>query len=150
MSRDDDAQVELVARECLANKVRLLNRAVTAVYDEALRPFALTIGQMSMLVTVAREERASPAGLGRLLHMEKSTLSRNVDRMRVRGWLTVAPTDDGRTTELRVTPSGRGLLRRVHPAWSKAQRRAAAMLGAHGVRGIIRAVAMVAERRERA
>ena len=82
-----DDRIETVAREYIANKVRLLNRAVTAVYDEALRPHGLKISQMSVLVTVARMDGASPGAVGRTLHMEKSTLSRNVDRMRARGWL---------------------------------------------------------------
>ena len=42
--------IETVARECIANKVRLLNRAVTAIYDETLRPHGLKISQMSVLV----------------------------------------------------------------------------------------------------
>jgi len=152
MSRGrDDALIEAVARECIANKVRVLNRAVTAIYDEALRPHGLRISQMSVLVVVSKMGRASPGAVGRMLHMEKSTLSRNVDRMRARGWLEVAPVENGRTTELRVTARGRGLLRRVHPAWDRAQQRAAEMLGGQGVRGITRNVALVAQaRRERA
>ena len=140
----------MVAGECIANKVRLLNRAVTAIYDEALRPHGVKIGQMTVLVTVSKMGSASPGAVGRMLHMEKSTLSRNVDRMRARGWLEALPTEDGRTTELRVTARGRRLLREVHPAWTRAQRRAGEMLGDQGVRGIARTVALVAQaRRER-
>ena len=135
--------IETVARECIANKIRLLNRAVTAVYDEALRPHGLKISQMSVLVTVSRMESASPGAVARMLHLEKSTLSRNVDRMWARGWLEAVPTGDGRASELRVTPRGRRLLREAHPAWSRAQRRAAAMLGDFGVRGIARTVALL-------
>jgi DNA-binding MarR family transcriptional regulator len=143
--RDD--RIEAVGRECIANKVRLLNRAVTAIYDEALRPHGLKISQMSVLVTVSILGRASPGAVGRRLHMEKSTLSRNLDRMRARGWLDVAATEDGRATELFVTAAGRRLLRRVHRAWSTAQQRAAEMLGEPGVRGIARTVAALTERR---
>jgi DNA-binding MarR family transcriptional regulator len=145
--KGDDALIETVARECIANKVRLLNRAVTAIYDEALRPHGLKISQMSVLVTVSRMGSASPGAVGRVLHMEKSTLSRNVDRMRARGWLEAAPTADGRATELRVTDTGRGLLRQVHPAWDRAQRRAAEVLGDQGVRGIARTVGLLAKAR---
>jgi DNA-binding MarR family transcriptional regulator len=143
----DDALIETVARECIANKVRLLNRAVSAVYDEALRPHGLKISQMSVLVTVSKLGKASPGAIGRMLHMEKSTLSRNVDRMRARGWLEASPTEDGRTTELRVTASGKRLLREVHPAWSRAQQRAGEMLGEQGVRGIARTVALLSRGR---
>jgi len=45
-----DTLIETVARECIVNEVRLLNRAVTAIYDETLRPHALKISQMSVLV----------------------------------------------------------------------------------------------------
>jgi len=79
--------------------------------------------------------------------MEKSTLSRNVDRMRSRGWLDAASTEDGRTTELRVTARGRRLLREVHRAWSRAQQRTGEMLSDQGVRGIARTVALLAQGR---
>jgi len=145
-SKDADL-IGTVARECVANKVRLLNRAVTAIYDEALRPYRLKISQMSVLVTVSKMGTASPGAVGRMLHLEKSTLSRNVDRMRDRGWLEAAPAKDGRTTELRVTAQGRRLLRQVHPAWSRAQQRAGEMLGDQGVRGITRTVALLSQAR---
>ena len=147
MGGPNDDVIETVARECIANKVRLLNRAVTAIYDEALRPYRLKISQMSVLVAVSRMGRASPGAVGRMLHMEKSTLSRNVDRIRARGWLEAAPGEDGRTIELRVTARGRRLLREVHPAWSRAQQRAGEMLGDQGVRGITRTVAVLSQPR---
>jgi DNA-binding MarR family transcriptional regulator len=143
----EDDRIEAVSRECIANKVRLLNRAVTAIYDEALRPHGLKISQMSVLVTVSTLGRASPGAVLRRLHMEKSTLSRNVERMRARGWLDAAATEDGRASELFVTASGRRLLRKVHGAWSSAQQRAVEMLGEAGVRGITRTVASLAQRR---
>lgn len=145
-SRQDDDRIETVARECLATKIRLLNRAVTAIYDEALRPHGLKISQMSVLVIVASLGSASPGAVGRRLHIEKSTLSRNVERMRARGWLEVVPTEDGRATELRVTARGKRLLREVHRAWSRAQERAAELLGEQGVRGITRTVTLLARR----
>lgn len=137
------ALTALVARECIATKVRLLNRAVTAVYDEALRPYGLKVSQMSVLVTVARMGDPSPSAVGRSLHLETSTLSRNVDRMRARGWLEAIPTEDGRAHRLRLTARGRQLLREAHPAWCRAQERAGELLGEQGVRGISRTVALL-------
>src|SRR5262249_56594975 len=104
---DHAAFAELVARDCIATKVRLLNRAVTAIYDEALRPYGLKVTQMTVLVTVAKIGQASPGAVGRILHMEKSTLSRNVDRMRARGWLDPVPTEDGRGHLPHGSPRGR-------------------------------------------
>jgi len=68
--------------------------------------------------------------------------------MRARGWLEAIATEDGRTSELRVTARGKRLLRDVHPAWSRAQERAAEMLGGQGVHGITRTVDLLG-RKER-
>ena len=145
--KDHAALAELVARDCIATKVRRLNRAVTAIYDEALRPYGLKVTQMTVLVTVARIGQASPGAVGRMLHMEKSTLSRNVDRMRARGWLDAVPTEDGRAHLLRVTPCGRRLLEDAHAAWSRAQERTSKMLGEQGVRGISRTLELFSRAR---
>ena len=42
-----------VARECIAVRVRLINRVITALYDEALRPHGLRVSQANILVAVA-------------------------------------------------------------------------------------------------
>jgi DNA-binding MarR family transcriptional regulator len=68
------------------------------------------------------------------LHLEKSTLSRDVVRMRSQGWLDTGPGEDGRTALLRITPVGRQLLEQAIPAWQQAQEKATALLGEHEVR----------------
>jgi DNA-binding MarR family transcriptional regulator len=145
--RTDDDLSEVVARECIATKIRRLNRAVTAIYDEALRPHGLKVSQMSVLVTVAKLGEPTPGAVGRVLDLETSTLSRNVDRMRARGWLETVPTADGRAHLLRVTPRGTRLLRDAHGAWCRAQERAGALLGEQGMRGISLTVARFSKAR---
>jgi len=49
------------------NRVLLLNRAVSSMYDEALRPHGLRITQMSILVVASMLGQASPGDLGRPL-----------------------------------------------------------------------------------
>jgi DNA-binding MarR family transcriptional regulator len=63
------------------------------------------------------------------LHLDISTLSRNVERMKARGWLEVVPDDDGRSQPFRLTARGRNLLEKAVPAWSEAQRRVKKFLG---------------------
>jgi DNA-binding MarR family transcriptional regulator len=75
--------------------------------------------------------------------MDHSTLSRNVERMRARGWLEAADDRDGRASPFRVTKRGRQLLKRVLPAWEKAQEKAVSVLGEDGARMLARAVGNV-------
>ncbi len=125
--------VDDVARDCIAVRMRMLNRMITNLYDEALRPLGVKVSQMNILVATAKLGLARPAQVCEILQLDVSTLSRNVDRMRARGWLEVVPGEDARTQPFRLTPAGRTLLERTIPAWEKAQRRASAFLGEDGV-----------------
>jgi DNA-binding MarR family transcriptional regulator len=126
-------QVDRVAASCIAVRLRLLNRVVTNLYDEALRPLGLKVSQMNVLVVAAKLGVARPAQVSELLHLGVSTLSRNVDRMMAKGWLEAVPEEDARTQPFRLTERGRRLLERAIPAWEKAQQQAAELLGGPGV-----------------
>jgi DNA-binding MarR family transcriptional regulator len=126
-------QVDRIAANCIAVRLRLLNRVVTNLYDEALRPLGLKVSQLNVLVVTAKLGVARPAQVCELLHLDISTLSRNVDRMMAKGWLEVVPEEDARTQPFRLTEQGRRLLERAIPAWEKAQEQAAELLGEPGV-----------------
>src|SRR5262249_5617357 len=119
-------------QQCLAVRLRVLNRVVSGIYDEALRPWGLKVSQLNILVVVDRLGDAQPARLCQVLHLDPSTLSRNVERMRKRGWLRATPGEDARTQRLGITPEGEDLLQAVAPAWQTAQDRVAELLGEEG------------------
>src|SRR5919199_6362853 len=134
--KGDLPAAELIAGECLGVRVRTLNRAVTALYDEALRPHGLRVGQLNLLVAVARLGTAKPGDLCRLLRMDKSTLSRDAEVMRRNGWLEVDG-GGGRARPLRITPAGEALLAQVVPAWQQAQERARTLIGDEGAEAVL-------------
>lgn len=118
-----------IAAECLAVRIRMLNRVVTNIYDEALRPLGIKVSQMNILVAAGKMGLARPAEVSAHLHLDVSTLSRNVERMKARGWLEVVPEMDGRSQPFRLTPQGRRLLEKAVPAWKKAQQQTKVLLG---------------------
>ena len=103
MTERASKQVDRIAANCIAVRLRLLNRVVTNLYDAALRPLGLKVSQMNVLVAVAKLGVARPARVSELLHLDLSTLSRNVDRMMARGWLEAVPEKDARTQPFRLT-----------------------------------------------
>jgi len=125
-----------VARDCFAVRVRLLNRIVTRIYDEALRPVGMTANQMNILAVLENMTEAQPSDLCRVLYMEKSTVSRNVERMRQQGWLRERPGPDGRAVLLAAAARGKTLLIRAMPLWEEAQRRVCELLGEAGAASI--------------
>lgn len=121
--------INKIASECVAVRLRMLNRIITNIYDDALRPLDLKVSQMNILVAAAKMGTARPVEVCEHLHLDVSTLSRNVERMKARGWLEVVPADDGRTQPFRLTPQGRKLLDKAVPAWSEAQQQVKKVLG---------------------
>jgi hypothetical protein len=83
--------IDGIARNCIALRLRLLNRVVTNLYNDALRPLGLTVSQLSILIVTAMLGLALPTQVCGIFLLDASTFSRNVDRMRRHGWLEVAP-----------------------------------------------------------
>lgn len=140
---DLDSSVDTVAGECIAVRLRIVNRVVTGIYDKALRPLDLKVSQMNILVATAKLGVARPADICRLLHLEVSTLSRNVERMKTRGWLETVPDSDGRAQPFRLSTDGKNLLRKAIPLWEEAQAKAAEAVGQSFIDGLGQAVASV-------
>ena len=124
--------IDTIARTCIAVRLRLLNRVVTNLYDDALRPLGLKVSQLNILVLTAKLGLARPAQVCDLLQLDTSTLSRNVERMRAQGWLEVVPDEDARTQPFRLSAQGKRLIEKAIPAWEEAQRQASELLGSEG------------------
>lgn len=127
-----------ITRDCIAVRVRLINRMISSVYDEALRPFGITAGQMNILVAVSAFGPLKPLDVCRLLKLDPSTLSRNVERMKKRKWIQTSSCEkDARVRVLSATQDGLRLIEQAFPAWEQAQGKAAKLLGPEGLKGIM-------------
>lgn len=126
---------DAMAAECIAFRVRALNRVITNLYDAALQPFGITVNQATMLIMLSIVGEATPGRIGQVLIMEKSTVSRNLERMKKQGWIVTAGSG-GKEQVVTVTPKGRKVLAAFHPVWEKAQQQAARLLGKKGVSAV--------------
>jgi DNA-binding MarR family transcriptional regulator len=128
--------IETVGRECLAGRVRKLSRVVTGIYDRAMRSHGIKVNQASILIMLTLVETPTARDICRNLQMEKSTVSRNVERMRKQGWIEASEGEGGLSQVLTVTPKGKKLLADIHGKWEKAQREVSEFLGEDGVKAI--------------
>jgi DNA-binding MarR family transcriptional regulator len=129
MTKSNKTSIDSIAGECIAVRLRMLNRVVTNIYDESLRSLDVKVSQINILVAAALMGTAKPADVCEHLHLDVSTLSRNVERMKARGWLEVVPAEDGRSQPFRLTHQGRKLLEQAIPAWDEAQKQVKELLG---------------------
>jgi DNA-binding MarR family transcriptional regulator len=123
---------ERLANECYCSSLRMLQRHVSGLYDQAMGSLDVNIAHVNILAAiVVLGDSASPANVGRALVLEKSTLSREIPVLVKRGWVRQMRAGTGRGFRLGVTPEGSKVLERVQPAWERAQERAASFLLGH-------------------
>jgi DNA-binding MarR family transcriptional regulator len=133
MDNATTSSIDTISKTCIAVRLRLLNRVVTNLYDDALRPLGLKVSQLNILIVTAKLGLARPAQVCEVLQLDASTLSRNVKPLQAHGWLEVVPEEDARAQPFRLTAKGKRLIEKAIPAWEKAQRQAEELLGADGV-----------------
>ncbi len=114
---------------CTCFGLRKAARAVTQMYDQALKPSGLRATQLSLLIAV---ERSGPSGIGelaKLMVMDRTTLTRNLKPLLDRGLLERVAGADRRRRLIGITPEGREAMAQALPYWWEAQSRMADTLG---------------------
>jgi DNA-binding MarR family transcriptional regulator len=69
----------------------------------------------------------APHQISAVLQIEKSSLSRNIDLMRRKGWIITKST--GRRSLISVTEKGRNVYKNALPSWKDAQQKALTLAG---------------------
>jgi DNA-binding MarR family transcriptional regulator len=114
---------------CTCATLRRASRALTQLYDEALRPVGLRATQFTVLQALSLTGEVSQGELGRLLAMDSTTLTRTVEIMGRHGWIAKRRGQDRREWRMRLSKSGEAQLKRSLPHWQKVQDRLRAQLG---------------------
>ncbi len=96
---------------------------------EALDIHGLRAPEWRVLASLHARQRCSMSELAELASIDRSTLTRTVDRMQEAGWLTrLSDADDMRVTRLAPTAAGERLFARIWPAVDELNRAALAGL----------------------
>ncbi len=107
----------------------MATRAVTQLYDEALRPSGLRVTQFSILAAVGRLGEANLRQLEDTLAIDQTTLTRSLGLLERDGMAERVPHPDGRIKAMRLTPGGRRALKVARPLWAQVQGRILRELG---------------------
>jgi DNA-binding MarR family transcriptional regulator len=137
----------MMAADCLCFRARRTSRAITRLYDEALRPLGVHATQLTLLnaITMCGAAGAPMGRLASVLAMDATTLSRNLRPLIAAKLVRLARQPaDARTRIAKLTPSGERLVEAALPLWTDAHRRVVSMLGietAAGLRALLDAAA---------
>lgn len=114
---------------CTNLKLRQLSRAVTRHYDAYVAPTGLKNTQYSLLSHVTKLGPIRPSDLAARMRLEASTLTRNLQPLLARGWITLGPGEDARSRLVEATEAGRAKRAEGQRAWKQAQLALNARLG---------------------
>jgi DNA-binding MarR family transcriptional regulator len=126
-----------IARECPAIRVRQASRALTRVYDEALRPVGLQMSQFSVLIAIAAfaEGGATISAVASSVVMDRTTLTRNLRPLERAGLVRVTRAQgDARARLVVLTHRGEKTIEQAYPLWESALRSVRSVLGANKLR----------------
>ncbi|WP_259753480.1 MarR family winged helix-turn-helix transcriptional regulator [Pseudomonas sp. GCEP-101] len=119
----------MLTTQCLCTKLRRSARAVTRVYDDALKGIGLTTAQFSLLRHLSRLEQPSISALADAMGLDRSTLGRNLKPLEAEGLVKLEEGEDQRNRIVVLTPTGLERIVRGRDAWDAAQQDVAAYLG---------------------
>jgi len=119
-ARDPGYDVTLMVRDaCLCLHVQRAARALARRFDEAFRPFDLTNGQFSLLMSLNRPEPPTLGSVAALLAMDRTTLTAALKPLERRHLVKIAvDKEDRRSRRLSLTAKGRALLTEALPVWT--------------------------------
>jgi DNA-binding MarR family transcriptional regulator len=98
-------------------------RALTQLYDQALRPLGLRATQFTILQALSLAGEVSQGQLGEMLAMDSTTLTRTLEIMGRHGWIAERRGEDRRERRLRLANAGETQFKHALPVWERVQSR---------------------------
>jgi len=114
-------------RLCIARKILKCSRIITKIFRKYIQPFGVTYSQVSMLFLVAKKGKISQQQIADDLVLEKSTVSRNLQRLLDNEFLIKES-----RFEITISNKGKSLLEEIVPEWDKAMAETRDAIGAEG------------------
>lgn len=122
MKKNDETKRNVSEVKCVALQIRRAGRQVTQLYDHCMRPAGIRSTQYGLLRCIAALPEAFISDIGRVLDMDQTTATRNVETLEKSGLVETGPyPDDPRKKRVVLSPKGVQKMEEAHVYWEKAQ-----------------------------
>ncbi len=115
---------------CAHANLRQATRVVSQIYDAALKPCGLKATQFTLLAVLAKQGELPLTKLAEILVLDRTTLTRNLQPLARKGWLTIDREEDERVRLISLTEEGHDLVEEATPLWQRAQENIVNRIGA--------------------
>lgn len=118
---------------CANANLRQATRVVSQIYDATLKPCGVKATQFTLLAVLAKRGELPLTKLAEILVLDRTTLTRNLQPLVKKGWITIDREDDERIRLISLTAQGRTLVREATPLWRQAQMSIVSRVGAENL-----------------
>jgi len=113
------------------------------MYDQELKNAGLEITQFGLLTALAAAGEVNQKRLSEGFVMDSTTLTRTLERMEKRGWISVTQGKDKRERLFSLTAAGKRQMAKAKPHWVLAESRLRNELGESGWNDMKEALSLV-------
>lgn len=114
---------------CVCIKLRRSSQALTALYNHALKENGLTISQYELMEKIAKNPGCSTKWIADQVHLERSTLARNLARLAADDRIRNASPKGTRDSQWHLTFHGKESLKSAKNGWQLAQKKVYEKIG---------------------
>ena len=115
--------------ECALFDLQRASRVVSSFYNRKLRGCGITIAQFTLLRSIEALQPVGMARVAKAMAMDRSSVTRVIEPLAARGFLTSSGGDDRRVRNLELIAKGSTAVRRAKPGWEAPQRQLLDTLG---------------------
>ena len=122
---------------CTCGELRKAARAVTQLYDNALKASGLQSTQLHVLDVVHKSESIRISHLSKELGLDRTTLTRNLSVLEQEGFIKISSGKDHRTRIVTATQKGRSAVAKALPLWNEIQGKVKQQMGENSWRELM-------------
>jgi DNA-binding MarR family transcriptional regulator len=114
---------------CTCGELRKAARAITILYDDAIKSSGLLSTQFGVLQVIYDIDSIRISDLADKLRMDRTTLTRNLSVLEREGFIKISQGKDHRTRIVAATQKGRSAVAKATPLWNEVQRKVRQKMG---------------------
>ncbi|MCH7724119.1 MAG: MarR family transcriptional regulator [Bacteroidetes bacterium] len=115
---------------CIGLRLRRLSRIVDGYYRKNLIDYEITENQLTILFLLSETKKVEQGRIGKVLKLERSTVSRNIKLLEKKGLIRRSPEYK---PEIELTTKGKNIAIELIPRWEKTMDELIAKLGDNGM-----------------
>jgi len=115
---------------CIGLRLRRLSRIVDGYYRKNLIDYDITENQLTILFLLSEIKKVEQGRIGKVLKLERSTVSRNIKLLEKKGLIKRTPEYK---PEIELTTKGKNIALELIPRWEKTMDELTAKLGDNGI-----------------